>query len=70
MESKQSAWNKNKPMYAKRELEKKQYEIGVFMNWFIKHYSTATIDGMLGYVDSMDNEVTLKEIIKEYFKNK
>ena len=70
MESKQSAWNKNKSMYAKRELEKKQYEIAVFMNWFIKHYSTATIDGMLGYVDSMDNEVTLKEIIKEYFKNK
>lgn len=69
MEAKQSAWNRNKPMYAKKELEKKKYEIGVFMNWFIKHYSTATIDGMFGYVDSMNNEVTLKEIIEEYFKN-
>jgi hypothetical protein len=67
MESKQSAWNKNKPLFAKKELEQKRYEIGVFMNWFIKHYSTAIIDGMFVWVNSMDKEVTLKEILDEYY---
>ena len=67
MESKQSAWNKNKPLRAKEELENKKNQIGQFMNWFIKHYSTATIDGMFGWVNSMDEEVTLKEILDEYY---
>lgn len=44
--------------------------IGQFMNWFLRHYSTATIDGMFGYVDSMEKEVTIQEIIKEYIKIK
>lgn len=42
-------------------------QFGQFMNWFIKHYSTATIDGMFGWVDSMEKEVTLKEILDHYF---
>jgi len=48
-------------------LEKEKEQIGQFMNWFIKHYSTATIDGMFGWVNSMDEEVTLKEILEEYY---
>jgi hypothetical protein len=67
MESKQSAWNKNKPIIHKKELQDKKEQIGQFMNWFIKHYSTATIDGMFGWVNSMNKEVTLKEIIDEYY---
>ncbi len=41
--------------------------IGRFMNWFLKHYSTATIDGMFGYVNSMEQEVTIREILDDYF---
>jgi hypothetical protein len=41
--------------------------IGRFMNWFLKHYSTATIDGMFGYVNSMEQEVTIREILNHYF---
>jgi len=48
-------------------LEKEKEQIGQFMNWFIKHYSTATIDGMFGWVNSMDKEVTLKEILDDYY---
>jgi hypothetical protein len=48
-----------------KQMEKEQ--IGQFMNWFIKHYSTATIDGMFGWVDSMEKEVTLKEILDDYY---
>jgi hypothetical protein len=44
------------------------WKIGRFMNWFIKHYSTATIDGMFGWVDSMGREVTIKQILEEYRK--
>jgi len=44
-----------------------KYRIAQFMNWFIRHYSTATIDGMMGYVDSMDREVTLKDILDDYY---
>lgn len=49
----------------------KQMEIrqtGLFMNWFIKHYSTATIDGMFGWVNAMNEEVTIKEILDDYYK--
>jgi NADH dehydrogenase FAD-containing subunit len=52
-----------------KQMEKEQIKerIGQFMNWFIKHYSTATIDGMFGWVDSMEKEVTLKEILDHYY---
>jgi len=48
-------------------MEKEKEQIGQFMNWFIKHYSTATIDGMFGWVNSMNKEVTLNEILEEYY---
>ena len=51
----------------KEALVKEKEQIGQFMNWFIKHYSTATIDGMFGWVNSMDEEVTLKEILDDYY---
>ena len=69
MESKQSAWNKRKPIVAQERLDAKKREIGLFMNWFIKHYSTATIDGMFGWVNSMGNEVSLKDIVDDYFNS-
>ena len=49
------------------ELPSDEEIIGRFMNWFLKHYSTATIDGMFGYVNSMEQEVTIKEILDDYF---
>ena len=49
------------------ELPSDEEIIGRFMNWFLKHYSTATIDGMFGYVNSMEQEVTIREILDDYF---
>jgi len=49
------------------ELPNDEEIIGRFMNWFLKHYSTATIDGMFGYVNSMEQEVTIREILNHYF---
>lgn len=42
-------------------------QFGRFMNWFIKHYSTATIDGMFGWTNAIGEKVTLKEILDDYF---
>ena len=41
-------------------------ELALFLRWLLKHYSTATIDGMFGYVDSMDKEVDIEQIIEHY----
>jgi len=54
-------------LHAYKLLEKEKEQIGQFMNWFIKHYSTATIDGMFGWVNSINEEVTLKEILDDYY---
>jgi hypothetical protein len=48
-----------------REMEK--YQIGQFLNWFIKHYSTTNIDGFFGWADSMDKEVTIADILAHYY---
>lgn len=42
----------------------------LFLRWFTKHYSTATIEGMFGWVDSMGREVTIQEIMREWKKLK
>jgi ABC-type uncharacterized transport system substrate-binding protein len=39
-----------------------------FLQWLLKHYSTTTIDGMFGYVDSMEKEVDIQTIIEHYNK--
>jgi hypothetical protein len=41
-------------------------DYGLFLNWLIKHYSTATIDGLFCYVNSQDKEVMIKDIVNEY----
>jgi hypothetical protein len=41
---------------------------GLFLHWVIKHYSTETVDGMFAWVDSMGKEVTVREILKHYYK--
>jgi hypothetical protein len=43
-------------------------ELPLFLRWLLKHYSTATIDGMFGYVDSMGKEVDITTIIDHYNK--
>jgi hypothetical protein len=48
----------------KKFMEANDY--GVFLNWLIKHYSTATIDGLFCYVNSQDKEVMIKDIVNEY----
>ena len=48
------------------DLDKHEYDIAQFMNWFIRHYSTATIDGMFGYVNSMNEPISLEQILENY----
>ena len=43
-------------------------ELSLFLRWLLKHYSTTTIDGMFGYVDSMGKEVGIETIIDHYNK--
>jgi len=49
------------------ELPSDEEIISRFMNWFLKHYSTATIDGFFGYVNSLEEEVSINEILDDYF---
>ena len=44
----------------------KDRELALFLRWLLKHYSTSTIDGMFGYVDSMGREVNIQDIINHY----
>ena len=44
----------------------KKEELGLFLNWFLKHYSTACKMGVFYYMDSMENEVSIREIVDEY----
>jgi hypothetical protein len=48
-----------------KEMEKRQ--IGLFLNWVIKHYSTETIDYMFAWVDSMGKEVNIQQILEHYY---
>lgn len=41
-------------------------ELGLFLNWFIKHYSTSSNAGLMFYIDSMEKEVSIKQIVDEY----
>ena len=44
----------------------KEEELGLFLNWFLKHYSTACKMGVFFYMDSMEKEVSIREIVEEY----
>lgn len=41
-------------------------ELGLFLNWFIKHYSTSSNAGLMFYIDSMEKEVSIKQIVDAY----
>lgn len=47
-------------------LTDKKQELGLFLNWFIKHYSTSSKAGMMYYMDSMEKEVSIREIVDAY----
>ena len=48
----------------------KEEELGLFLNWFIKHYSTSEKDGLFFYMDSLEKEVSIKEIVEHYFQSR
>ena len=48
-----------------KQMEREKH--GLFLHWFVKHYETATIDGMFGFVDATSKEVTVKEIVDHYY---
>ena len=43
-------------------------ELGQFLNWFIRHYSTETTTdrGLMYYANSMGKEVSISEILEHY----
>jgi hypothetical protein len=47
-------------------------ELGEFLNWFIRHYSTETTAdrGLLYYANSMGEEVSIADILEHYSKEK
>ena len=48
--------------------EMKDRELGQFLNWFIRHYSTETTTdrGLMYYANSMGEEVSIAEILEHY----
>ena len=52
--------------------EMKDRELGQFLNWFIRHYSTETTTdrGLLYYANSMGEEVSIADILEHYNKEK
>lgn len=48
----------------------KKKELGLFLNWFLKYYSTSEKDGLFFYINSMEKEVSIKEIVKHYFQSR
>lgn len=55
------------PSQFEQSKQMEMYQHGLFLHWFVKHYETATIDGMFGFVDTMGKEVTVKEIVEYYY---
>lgn len=47
-------------------------ELGLFLQWFIRHYSTETTTdrGLLYYTNAMGDEVSIAQILKHYNKEK
>jgi hypothetical protein len=47
-------------------------ELGLFLNWFIRHYSTeiTTDRGLLYYANAMGEEVSIAEILEHYNREK
>lgn len=46
-------------------------ELGLFLNWFIRHYDTAlTKDGLMYYANAEGKEVSIAEILEHYTKEK
>lgn len=42
-------------------------EYALFLRWILKHYSTKVTDkGMFGWVDSMNREVSIQDIVLHY----
>ena len=46
-------------------------ELGQFLNWFIRHYDTATTtDGLMYYANAEGKEVSIAEILEHYNREK
>ena len=69
MESKQSAWNKNKPLRALEELENKKRDLVMLLRWVLKHYSTGTdIEGMFMWENPIGEEFDSIQVVDHYLK--
>jgi len=48
----------------------KEEELGLFLNWFLKYYSTSQKDCLFFYMNSMEKEVSIKEIVEHYLQSR
>jgi hypothetical protein len=51
-------------------LEITDRRLGLFLNWLIKHYNTASNSLMSYYTNAMNEEVSIAEILEHYNKEK
>ena len=69
MESKQSAWNKRKPLIAKEEFENKKRDLVMLLRWVLKNYYTGTdIEGMFMWENSLGEEFDSIDVVEHYLK--
>ena len=56
----------------KEMIDEEERNIGYFLNWFIRHYSTETTTdrGLLYYANAMGEEVSIAEILEHYNREK
>ena len=56
----------------KEMIDEEERNIGYFLNWFIRHYSTeiTTDRGLLYYANAMGEEVSIAEILEHYNREK
>ena len=59
-------------MKAAEKYEAQNRELGQFLNWFIRHYSTETTTdrGLMYYANAMGEEVSIAEILEHYNREK
>ena len=56
----------------KEMIDEEERNIGLFLNWFIRHYSTETTTdrGLLYYANAMGEEVSIADILEHYNREK
>lgn len=69
MESKQSAWNKNKERDAQLIIEQKKEELVKLLRWILKHYYTSQdIEGFFCWENPIGEQFDSIDLVNHYLK--